>query len=367
MTVFLNIIKRLLKNKVQIGIMFILPFLPLIPIVLDNSEGTMQTINIGFVDQDQTEVTQSIKEGLGLSTHIIEIEEQKVEESINTSSIDYALVIPKGYTEGLINQDVKNIQGYAKEEKDLTPIIRKLVDGYVNPAKDIAVMTNGNREAFNQGFAAFHDQYLKEVEKEMSNAPKKNTNIAWGMVVQFVMFSSIFASTIIVNDKENKTFFRTLYAPISLKSYMVQSILSFLVISLLQIYLIAAVLVYGFDIQLGSSFVTMISFLSLIALVSVSFGIAISSISKNSTQSTMVGSGLTTLMCMVGGAWGMKPTSEIISSIGKLMPVTWIMEAIEEINRGVALSEITNHIIVLITFVIIFFLLGTWKKVDIVK
>ena len=367
MTVFLNNIKRLLKNKVQIGIMFILPFLPLLPIVLDSSPGAMYTINIGFIDHDKTNVTAGMREALDLTSNLIDINEEEIEPGINTAKIDYAIVIPKGYTDGIFNQKSMELQGYAKQEKNLSPIVRNFVDHFINPVKEIAKISNNDAVSFNIGFDSYKEQYLLEVQKEMTALPKGNTNIAWGMVIQFVMFSSIFASTLIVNDKENKTFFRSLYSPISLKSYMAQSILSFLVISLLQIYLIAAVLVYGFDMSMGESFLSMILLLSLVSLVNVSFGIAISSISKNASQSTMLGVGLITLMCMIGGAWGMKPTSELVINLGKLMPVTWMMQAIEKLTSGAKIGDITNHLLVLLVFVIIFFLLGTWRKIDIVK
>lgn len=365
MTIFFNNIKRILKSKIQLTVLFILPLLPLIPICLDNSD-SMNTIKIGIVDNDRTELTSTLQYILKSQFKIIDIQQKDINSSINEAKADFVISIPKGYTDKIINLQDIQMEGYANKDKNITPIMQGLIDELINPVKNIAKISNKNTNMFYEGLKPLR-KTIEESKKAEVKPIKKNSNSAWGMIIQFCMFSSIFASTTIITDKENKTFFRTLSSPVSLRNYMFQIILSFCLIALLQLIIFSSVVVFGFGIEAGTSLINVMLVLLAIALVSVSFGIAVSSISRNVTKATMIGISLITIMCMIGGAWGMKSSSKVIQNISKLIPVTWAMEAIEKIIDNKALSSIMQEISILLIFAVVFFLLGTWKKADIVK
>lgn len=359
MIVFINSLKRLLKSRVQVAVLLILPFIPIIPIALDPS-GSMSTFNIGIVNNDTGKLTDILTKTLQANFNVTEINEKDIENELNSSKIDYAIVIPKGFTDDIINlKDIK-LKGYEKKGKDCALFIGGSVDSFLYPVKNIARASGGDSSLF-----------YKNIEKvpviNINKSAKKNNAVTWGMIIQFVMFSSIFTSTLILEDKENKTFFRSLNAPLSLKSYMLQTILSFIVLSIIQITVLSSVVVFGFGIYGGTSLWNMMLLLAVIALVSVSFGVAVSALGKNTTQATMIGIGLVTLMCMLGGAWGIQPSSEIISSIAKALPVTWAMDAVEKLLNNKSSNSIIQNIEVLLAFSAVFFLLGTWKKADIVE
>ena len=72
----------------------------------------------------------------------------------------------------------------------------------------------------------------------------------FALFLMFMMFSSTYAATQLLTDKDNKTFFRTLTAPISIKSYMFQNILSYLVVTVLQVSVLVPVIVFVFGVNL---------------------------------------------------------------------------------------------------------------------
>lgn len=366
MTIFFNNIKRILKSKIQLTVLFILPLLPLIPICLDNF-GSINTIKVGIVDNDRTNLTSTLQYILKSQFKIIDIQQKDINSSINEAKADFVISIPKGYTDKIINLQDVQIEGYANKDKNITPFMRRFIDGFINPVKNMAKISNKNTNMFYEGLKPLRENIIAESQKSKAKPVKKNSNSAWGMIIQFCMFSAIFASTTIIIDKENKTFFRTLSSPVSLRNYMFQIILSFCFIALLQLIILSSVAVFGFGIEAGKSLINVIAVLIAIDLVSVSFGIAVSSISRNVTKATMIGISLITVMCMIGGAWGMESSSKVIQNISKLVPVTWAMEAIEKLTDNKALGSMMQDISILLIFAVVFFLLGTWKKADIVK
>lgn len=365
MTVFFNSLKRLFKSKVQIVVLFILPFLPLLPICISNS-GSMTTLKIAIVDRDSTQLTRSFEQCLKQKFDVVNIAESNIKDSINNGSINFAIVIPKGYTDGIIGSKDIRMEGYDSSEKSVSAIIKGFTDAYMNPVKNIAAVSSGSGVGFYGGLKAYNNAFYKQL-KANTDAGSKDSIVIFGMITMFLMFTPVFAATIIITDKEKKTFYRTLDSGLSLKSYMLQNILSFEAIELLQIAVLLAVTILGFKADPGSSIWYLILLFFIFSLVSVAFGIAVSSICKNTIQAVMTGVGTITFMSLIGGAWGMKPTSGAIDKISKVMPVTWMVDGVQKLLNKEDFSSITQNIIILIIFACIFFLLGTWRKSDITE
>jgi len=362
-TIFFNSLKRLLKNKVQIIVLLILPLIPLAPVSLGSSY-SMNTLKIGIVDSDNTQLTNILKNQFKVNFNVIDIKGKDINSSINSSKVDYVIDMPKGYSEDLINLKEVKIKGYANKTKDASPIVRAYVDNFINPIKKVALVSNKNSSIFYKYLNNINLKQNKNKDKKMDG---KNSEVSFGMIIMFVMFASVFAATQIITDKDNKTLFRTINTGISLRNYMAQNILSFFVISCMQTAILILIVVYGFGMSPGVSLINMFIFFSFISLCSVSLGIAIAAISKNITQAIMMGIGIVTLMSMLGGAWGMKPTSKLIKTVASAMPLTYAMDGVNKLLNNEALSSNSENIVILLAFTCIFFLLGTWKKVDILK
>ncbi|WP_234123593.1 ABC transporter permease [Clostridium hydrogenum] len=360
MNIFINSLKRLVKNKVQIAMLLIVPFIAIIPAIILNSGSNAKILNLGIVDSDNTKFSRIFIQNMKGNLDITKINKIDIKNDINNSKFDYVLIIPHNYTYDIMNLKSKKIIGYEKKNSDCAGVMGVIINSFIYPAKSIAKISHGNSTVFYEG--------IKKIPKvKLTNKFSKSDNIVvviWGLVIQFVMFSSIFTSTIILTDKKKKTLYRSLNAPISLKSYMFQTILSFIFISIIQILVLTLVIVYGFGIYSGKSIFNMLGLLILMSFVSVSFGIAVSSICKDETKAVISGIGVVTVMTMLSGCWGMTPSSDIIKNISKALPTTWAMEAVKKILNNDNFNSIGKEAAILLAFAAVFFLLGTWRKSD---
>lgn len=362
MTVFIYTIKRLLKSKTRFIILIFLSVLAIVPTVVVTNSGSSSDmkITVGIIDYDNSEFTNILKERLSKHFNISIISENEITNNLNASEIDYAIVIPENFAADIISQKDVKIQGYCLQEKDYSTVINGMVSAFVEPAKEIAKSTNGIEKAFYNAIA--------NIPEPGSITKEKDYSTTWGLVAQFLLMSAVFASTVIINDKENRTFYRSILAPITMKNYMLQSICSFYVITLLQILIVFLSTVFIFHVSYGNSLISMPIMLAVTALVGVSFGIALSSISKNSVQAIAIGVGFIMVMCMLGGAWGgVKPDNQIVLNITKVMPFYWIMDGIQKTLENKSIVEIGSDVFMLLLFTMVFFLFGTWKKTDVIK
>ena len=366
MTIFLNYLKRLLKNRVQLLIMLILPILPIIPIVTDTSVA-VESVTLGIVDDDKTELTYALINNLMTKCKVVSIEKGNIENNMINYRIQYAIVLNDGFTSVMIESGECHIEGYSKKESDMTQFIKTYIDSFINPVKQISASSGGNSTTFYQGLHFYQDGILSIADEPVKKSDQTKADAAWSMIFQFMMFSSVFASNILIADKENRTFFRTLSAPVSVKNYIIQVILCLLTISVLQVMVLTTVTIWGFGIYPGTSALDMLALLIVFSLVCVSLGLAVSVFCTNTILNVVAGIGIVVLMSVAGGAWGDVHSSATAGNALKLIPVTWAIDGMNKLINNGALASIVKNLGVLILFSIAFFLVGIWKKTEIAK
>lgn len=357
MTVFLYTLKRLFKNKIIIIFLLILPFCSIYPTLVISTHPT--AINIGVVNNDKTDFTKNLVSRLQKSFNIVDISENDINKGLNDNSFSYAVVIPKGFTDDIIKGESPKIQGFGLKEKDGSKVVGALIDSFVYPSKQIASKVYGNSSAF---YAA-----VSKIPAAKTAEQKKRYDVPFGLIIQFVFMTSILAVSLIISDKESKTLYRSLSAPVSMRRYMAESILAFLVLSVLQAVFLYIIIVFGFGANPGKNPADMILLLLIASLVSVALGVAVSSLCRTTVQAIAVGMSIVIVMCMFGGAWGITPTSPLISGVAKVMPFYWAKDAMQKFCNGKTLACASQNILVLLGFAVVFFLAGTWRKSDITE
>lgn len=355
MTVFLYTLKRMLKNKVMLAMLLLFPLVGIIPgtSAVSNSVG----ITIGVVNQDSTPFTSNLIQRLGKNFTVVNISRDDINSDIENSHITYAIVIPKGFTNDIIGGKSPKISGYGSTEKDCSKGVGASIYSFVYPSKLIATQVHGSSAAF---YSA-----ISKIPATKAVAQKKDNKAPFGLIVQFIFMSSIYAATVIIADKESKTFYRSFNAPVSMRGYMLQSIVCFFLLSLLQTVVLFFVVVYGLGVYPGNNPAGMLALLVAVALSSVALGIAVSSMCKSTVQAVAVGLGIVVVMCMFGGAWGMTPANPILLGVSKALPYYWAADAVDKLVNDKALVSIGGDVLMLLAFAAVFFLAGTWRKSDV--
>lgn len=366
MTVFLNITKRIMKSKLQFLSILIVPAIFLILISL-SSKSDFNNLKIGISNADNTEFTTKLVDNLKEKAKLVNIKEEAIKDEILNSKLDYAIIIKKDFTWDLIQgRDVK-ITGFFLKESVRSFPVQKYVEDYLTAAKAIAKASKGDEINFYKGMSALKNGLglkvipIKEIDRNRSYS-------TLGMMLMFMLMSSIFFTTLILTDKENKTFYRSISAPITLINYMLQTIFAFFIICTIQVTFIFIALKLIVGIYMGSSFMKMYLLFMLISLVCVSIGVAISSISKSVIQACFTGMFIIFPMTFLGGCWWANTMSpDLIRLMGKFTPVYWIMESVNKLLNNQGLFSMTGEILLILVFVSVFFFFGTWRREDVAK
>jgi ABC-2 type transport system permease protein len=132
-------------------------------------------------------------------------------------------------------------------------------------------------------------------------------------------------------------------------------------------YNIAYFLKFALGIYLGENFFKIYLIFLLASLSFISMGIAVSSIAKSVLQACFVGIFITLPMSFIGGCWWRNDYStDLIKTAGRFTPVYWVMNGVTKMLNNMSLSDIKWELLFIIAFSAIFFIMGTWKREEII-
>ena len=368
MTIFFNNIKRILKKKINIIMMIVVPVLFIV--VSMAATGSGGNFNIGIVDNDNTKLTNMLIEELGNKASIKKVNEAEIKSNIINMKIDYAIVFHKDFTKNIIDGKDAKLKSYSIKETDATVPIKMYIDSFISTAKNISAAVPGNEEKFYSGFDFYKDGSFQAEYKsiELKEFGKKTSITSLGFLIMCILFLSSFATTLIIEDKKSGTYYRIFSTPIRIKSYMLQNILSFIAVALLQVGLVLAIMMAVFKADFGPSPINVFVVMSIFAIVAVALGVVVSSLSKDERQVSTLSSLINIPILMLGGCfWPREVMPSFLQKIGDFVPTTWGLKAAERVINGSSLIGVSKEITIMLLFIVVFFLLSSWRKADIAK
>jgi ABC-2 type transport system permease protein len=364
-TILRTQLKRIFRGKLQL---FFIVLLPLFFMSFAFIEQEYTTI-VAVIDKDQTRLTALLKQSLASKAKMLSVSEAEMEEKLAEMKLDYVLVIEKGFTDALIRGEGGKVKGVSIAESNLSEPVHAYLEQWLRHASTLARGAGHQAGTFYTALERYAGEPRIGVKSvQLSDEGASTTLRVMGFMVLAMMCTSVFTALKIVQDKNNHTLIRTMMAPVPLRSYMAQTIASFLLVSLVQITVVLLLLRYGLRLYMGESVFHFFVLMAVFSLVSVSLGILVSSFSRNIVQAALFGFCVIPPLGMLGGAYfPLDWAPEIIKILSQFDPVTWMMQGAERLLHDQPLAAIGREISVLLLFAAVFFLLGTVRKTDIAK
>lgn len=369
MTIFRYTLVRLFRSKVNL--LMVLVFPPLfIGMVFGLGNFGSTDIVVGLVDNDNTPLTEMLAESLADTSPLVTLEEKDVRAALASNKADYILVVDQGFSSQIIEGADPRLRSYSIQETNIAGRVRIKVEGFLGAAKSLAAASGGSSAEFYRGMDSYRDGSFS-VNRESLQTQGRRIDSALGgigLLAMQMLLLSTFTTINLIKDRENKTFYRILASPVSLKQYMIQNIFSFLLILLIQVAVVFLVVHFVFGIYLGASVLNLYLIMAIFALLCVSMGVALSALARTTQQAGTAASLIVTPMCMLSGLfWPRSMMPDILQTIGNFLPTTWVVEAAHKVMLGYSLTETYMELAIILGFTLVFFLLGTWRRADVAK
>ena len=368
MTVFVSALKRLMRNKFNIFTIFLLTPL-FIGVTFGLGSFERVDVTIGLVDLDGTALTERLAQEIADSARLRLLSEGSVRGALTRDQVDYILVVDPGFSQELIKGGSPKLRSYSIKESNVASRIILKVQSFVGAAQGIAETVNGDEEAFYQGLDSYLDgSFSLEAQVLEARGGGDFTLRSLGLLAFSMMTLSSFSVNNLLKEREDRTFYRVMSSPLTLKRYMLQNILGYCLILLWQVLTMFLALKWVFGADLGPSFFSLFLVMGVFALYCVSFGVALAAIARTSRQAGAIAPMIITPMSMLSGLyWPRSIMPRFLEIIGRYLPPTWLIEAAEKVLQGEPLKAAGLELTILLGFTLVLFLLGTWRRADVAR
>ncbi|RIX51480.1 ABC transporter permease [Paenibacillus nanensis] len=290
---------------------------------------------------------------------------EEAREQVQTGKLDAALVLPSGFSQGMIS-------GEGSAALELVSIDSSMAASYIRTYLDphLESLTALGRTALETG-TEFEEALAKyssaaspvsaEVVEDRS-VQRDMTNRSIGYLVLFMMFSAVNLSAFMIKEKENRTYFRLLTTPISGRTYTLSNVAANLVLLLAQIVAMLVVMKGLFHIDPGVPMWPLAIVLFLFAWVAVALSLVIVAFSRHSMTTLALQNLVIIPTCLLAGCmFPIDAMPESMQGIAKFLPQRWLLDAIDRLQQGTALTELGMHLLTLAAFALAFTLIAAYK------
>lgn len=370
----INTLKVLLRKKGNILVFFVLPIIGMLVSIAAYGNAGSGSVHIGIIDNDRSALAGDFVQSISQqqTRKVTVMTEGEKESQISTGKVECVLVIPEGFSKGIYNRNLKQLEIFSIKGEAATAWIQNYTNIYLKNLQDIAEASGGNQETFDKIYNNIkRDKSSLQVKKVQDQTHNKGmTTQMIGFLIMFMMVGAGNTAEMIITEKRNRTYYRICSAPVSAKTYIFGNVLANLVLVTLQISLTLFFMIKVFKIQTYIPIVEMFMILVLFGLVAIGLGVLIVAFSDDSKQVSTMQNLIITPTCMLAGCfWPVEIMPKSLQRIADFLPQKWTIGAIQKLQMGGSTDQIIINILIIVAFALTFFLVAAYRfgKNDSVK
>ncbi len=358
--------RQILRNRVLLPIMFVLPILQLL-ILVPASNFEVKSVNLGVVNYDASSTAQKlINQFAGSAFFHIRYQSKNLaeaEEELANNGVDMLLIIPADFEKKLLREKAGSIQlipnainanfatlAYAYAAQSVYDFNRRIVVEWarvVPPANasNIAIQT---RYWFNPELK--YDWYMYP-----------------GIMVVLITMIGIFLTGLnLVREKEIGTGEQLNVTPLKKHHFILGKLIPFLIIGLVEFLFATLLGRIIFNVPLQGNLFLLVGFAFLYLLVVLGIGLLISTLADTQQQMMFVAFFVIIIFILLSGIFTPVESMPVwVQQINRLNPIAYIMRVIRMVMlKGSGFKDLHREAIILATYAIIVLSLATirYKK-----
>lgn len=273
---------------------------------------------------------------------------------------------PSTFTSDLKSGKQPSVEVYEMATSEESYIARVTLNTEIAKLHGIALQAyaSGDEQENNQKFTSI----LNEVSKgkitsqtvDLQLYPKRGISLVTGFTLMFLM--GLVSNTVsqIVEDRSQRTMARIFTAPVSSAQITVGNFLGSVFVGLLQIIIVLSISrgVMGYDY--GVDFFPHLLILGAFMLVTMGLASTVAGLIRNPQNTGMLNNLIIFPTCMLGGCfWPIMYMPDIMQRIANFMPQKWVIQALEQLSAGDALSSVTTPLSILGLMALILLVIGS--------
>lgn len=361
-----NSLRSIFSDKRKIFFYVLVPLLGILISFMAYGNTGPVYLNAGIVDLDQSTLSKD-------TVHFIDglknvkgknVTKSNVNKQIASGSLDCAIIIEPGFSKAIMNGEKPDIQIVSIKGDQVTGFLKASLNNYISNLSSLSIAAEGNTNVFQTLYQNYQNSTFKVSAHTLKDTSKNNdmTIQTIGFLIMIMLYSACGLSELILKEKENRTYFRLMTAPIDGKIYVLSNVIVNMIIMTIQILVTLTVMTKVFGISPGVPFWEMTGVLMFFALVAVGLSLAITAFANSSASANALQTLIATPTCLLAGCfWPVEIMPKTVQKIAEFLPQRWLLDTIAELQKGHTLSSLSLNLATILAFALVFFMIAIYK------
>jgi ABC-2 type transport system permease protein len=330
------------------------------------TENTADKVSIGWIDQDQSVLSEDFKDYLNLNMDYDLIEDlsyDQLSSELIEKRISVIIEIPESFYDNMVDGVAKEIIITSLEDYENAAFLQVTINNYMNSVHMLSLSSGGNQDNFNQLLQDYKKEEIKLTQAAAKTIDIKEQKGQVGFInsIGFYMMIIFAISTIlafmILDDRLSGVYRRIQATPVKPIQYIIGSSIFGLLLCFIQILLYSGYITL-MDVRIGVPVPVVILMMSLFSIFTISFTIAVALALKSKNAVTSIIIGFSTVGCILGGAYfTLDFAPKTLQDIAKVLPQYWFMDAFRRLQLDLT-ANIMPNIIIIVLYIVLFILIG---------
>lgn len=321
-------------------------------------------IPVGLIDLDGSALSDDFEKYL---TETLEMEvtkdlsEDNLTDMLINREISAIIEIPSDFGKSAAAGSPSNISYTALDDYENAAFLEIYLNSYMRKIALLSESAGGNAEKFetllDKSEADVSGISSADNSASIEDQQRASFQLAAGAFLMFSMAFSMVIALTVLDDKKFGTYNRMQISPVSSAEYISGTALFGIVIGLIfSAGFLVSIVLKGINPGLPIWLIAVM--LVLFTLFSVGFSLIVALIVKNKTMILTITCGLTTILCILGGAWfPVDKSNVVLSKLAALTPHYWFMETIRGV-QGDATFNFLPAVAMLTLFAVLTYLIA---------
>ncbi|NHM30729.1 ABC transporter permease [Neobacillus terrae] len=361
-----NSLRSIFTNKRRIFSYVLVPLLGIFIAFMAYGDTGPAKLHAGIVDLDKSTLsknTTSFIAGLD-NIKVSNVSQTTVKNKISSGTLDCAIILEPGFSKAIMNGEKPEIEIVSIKGAQVTAFIKAYLNNYIGNLHSLSTAANGDTAVFNTLYQNYKNAEFKVSAHSLKDTSKNNdmTIQTIGFLLMIMLNSAGGLSELILKEKENRTYFRLMSAPIDGKKYVLSNIIVNMVIMTIQVVVTLTAMTQVFGISAGIPFWEMTGVMMFFALVSVGLSLVITAFATSSTSASALQNLIMTPTCLLAGCfWPVEIMPKTAQKIADFLPQRWLLDTLTELQKGHTLGSLSLNLATLFAFALVFFMIAIYK------
>ncbi|MCM3727784.1 ABC transporter permease [Neobacillus cucumis] len=361
-----NSLRSIFLNKRRIFAYVLVPLLGIFIAFMAYGNTGPTYLNAGIVDLDQTTISKNTSRFISDLNNVktSKLAESEVKNKIASGALDCAIILEPGFSEAIMNGEEPEVQIVSIKGAQVTTYIKAYLNNYIGNLSSLSSAANGDVTVFNTLYQNYHNSEFKVSTHSLKDTSNNNdmTIQTIGFLLMVMLNSAGGLSELILKEKENRTYFRIMSAPIDGKKYVLSNVIVNMIIMTIQVVVTLTVMTKIFGISAGVPYLELIGVMMFFSLVSVGLSLVITAFATNSNSAGALQNLIMTPTCLLAGCfWPVEIMPKAAQKIADFLPQRWLLDTISDLQKGHTLSSLSLNLVTLLAFALVFFMIAIYK------